>query len=79
MISINNQYETHKKKKKKNSMNCSFKIPNNAWTFFIDNTIEWFALCFVNKECKKYEWKKMMYSEICAFYPMRKNFKLSAS
>jgi hypothetical protein len=70
MTSITSQYEIHKKNKS-NLMICSLRIPNNAWTIFIDNTIEWFALCFVNKECKKYEWKKMLYSEICTFYLMR--------
>jgi hypothetical protein len=74
MTSINREYKTHKKKS--NFMNCSFRILNNAWTLFINNALEWFALCFINKEWKKYEWKKMMYSEICAILSYDKKFQI---
>jgi hypothetical protein len=40
---------------------------NNSWKQIVNETIEWLGLCFINKECKKHERNKIMYSEICKF------------
>jgi hypothetical protein len=46
---------------------------NNLWEQIVIETIEWLGLCFINKECKKHERNKIMYSEICKIFIFQKN------
>jgi hypothetical protein len=47
---------------------------NNSWKQIIKETIKWLGLCFINKECKKHERNKIMYSEICKILFFKKIF-----
>jgi len=42
----------------------------------VNETIEWLGLCFINKECKKYERNKIMYSEICKILFFKKKIQI---
>jgi hypothetical protein len=72
---INGRYQTQEKKDRLDEI-FVMRMFNKLWKEIIDNTIEWLAFCLANKECQKYEWNKMTYSEICTILSFEKNFQL---
>jgi hypothetical protein len=75
---INGRYQTQEKKDRLDEI-FVMRMFNKLWKEMIENTIEWLAFCLANKECQKYEWNKMTYSEICTILSFEKKLSIIKS
>jgi hypothetical protein len=75
---INGRCHTQEKKNRFDEIFVK-RMFNKLWKEIIDNIIEWLACYLASKECKKYEWIKMTYSEICTILSFEKKLSVIKS